>query len=197
LNIAYVGVRYAIGCHPNDLWKSYFTSSKYVAEFRLEHGEPDHIEVLETYLTPELALAAEADAIRDFELHKDPQFLNRNLCGQPEWTTELRELVGRKSREAADKKSPKVLLDGQHVSLRQIARDYGIRLSTLKRRFESGLPIEQLILPVGSEGKAYVYNGQLCSSNDLARIAGISPQGMRKRLSRMSFDDAMSIATRH
>ena len=37
-NIQYYGVRYAKGCHPDDLWKTYFTSSKYVKEFREKNG---------------------------------------------------------------------------------------------------------------------------------------------------------------
>ena len=41
----YYGVRYAKNCHPSDLFVTYFTSSKYVAEYIKEHGDPDIIEI--------------------------------------------------------------------------------------------------------------------------------------------------------
>lgn len=81
LNQAYLGVRFARGCDPSDLWKTYFTSSTYVAEFRKQNGEPDRIEVLETFLTAKEAIAAEKDIISIFELHRSPVFLNRNCAG--------------------------------------------------------------------------------------------------------------------
>jgi hypothetical protein len=39
----YYGVRFAKACHPNDLWTSYFTSSKRVRQYVQEHGNPDII----------------------------------------------------------------------------------------------------------------------------------------------------------
>jgi len=44
-----IGVRYARGCHPDDLWTKYFTSSKHVRKFREENGEPDVIEIRQTF----------------------------------------------------------------------------------------------------------------------------------------------------
>jgi hypothetical protein len=41
----YYGVRYGKGCHPSDLFVTYFTSSDYVAVYIKEHGMPDIIEV--------------------------------------------------------------------------------------------------------------------------------------------------------
>jgi hypothetical protein len=40
----YVGSRYARNCSPDDLWKSYFTSSKMVTAVRYLYGEPDMIQ---------------------------------------------------------------------------------------------------------------------------------------------------------
>lgn len=45
LNKFYYGVRYARNCNPSDLWKSYFTSSRFVKELRINYGEPDVIEI--------------------------------------------------------------------------------------------------------------------------------------------------------
>lgn len=48
-NKCYYGKRTAKNCHPTDIWKSYFTSSVYVAEFVKEHGDPDVIEIRKTF----------------------------------------------------------------------------------------------------------------------------------------------------
>lgn len=45
----YYGRRTSKGCHPNDLWVKYFTSSKYVKEFRITHGEPDIVEIRKVF----------------------------------------------------------------------------------------------------------------------------------------------------
>jgi hypothetical protein len=41
----YYGVRYAKNCYPNDLWVSYFTSSRYVTEYVKKFGNPNVIEI--------------------------------------------------------------------------------------------------------------------------------------------------------
>lgn len=41
LGIYYYGRQTRQDCHPDQFWKSYFTSSDYVEEFRQLHGEPD------------------------------------------------------------------------------------------------------------------------------------------------------------
>ena len=54
----YIGVRYAEGCHPNEFWKTYFTSSNYIIACRDLNGEPDHIETF-TFATANEAVAKE------------------------------------------------------------------------------------------------------------------------------------------
>src|SRR5574343_1948048 len=49
LNKWYYGVRYAKGCHPSDLFVSYFTSSKHVKKFIEINGNPDVIQVRKTF----------------------------------------------------------------------------------------------------------------------------------------------------
>lgn len=46
----YVGARWAKNCHPSDLFVTYFTSSKYVMNYIKEHGLPDIVEVIETFV---------------------------------------------------------------------------------------------------------------------------------------------------
>ncbi len=61
----YIGVRYAEGCHPNEFWKTYFTSSNYVIACRDLNGEPNHIETF-TFATANEAIAKEKQLIREF-----------------------------------------------------------------------------------------------------------------------------------
>lgn len=72
----YYGVRFAKNCHPNDLWKTYFTSSKYVEAFRKEHGEPDVIEVRRTFESEKLARGWEHKVLRRMKVVNEDRFLN-------------------------------------------------------------------------------------------------------------------------
>lgn len=45
LNLWYYGKRTAKGCHPNDLFKTYFTSSNVVKKLRQSNGDPDVITI--------------------------------------------------------------------------------------------------------------------------------------------------------
>lgn len=76
LNKWYIGCRYAKGCHPGDLWVSYFTSSEVVREYRANYGEPDHKEIL---LIGDILMVyrSEQSIISDFKLTHDPEWLNQ------------------------------------------------------------------------------------------------------------------------
>jgi len=75
-NKFYYGVRYAKGCSPNDLWKTYFTSSKRVSNLRVELGEPDIVQIRKTFTTKEKARLWEYNIIRRFGMISDERFLN-------------------------------------------------------------------------------------------------------------------------
>lgn len=76
LNAWYVGVRFARGTTPLNLWTTYFTSSKVVAELRENYGEPDIVEVVATGSRTEV-IELEELMIRSNRLHFDPSWLNR------------------------------------------------------------------------------------------------------------------------
>lgn len=79
----YIGVRYRKNCcQPSDFWKTYFTSSKHVAKFRQEHGEPDHIEILKTFNNAKEARIYEEQKLKEFDVLKDPKWLNKNISGR-------------------------------------------------------------------------------------------------------------------
>ena len=76
----YYGVRYAKNCTPDDLWVTYFTSSKQVASTRIELGEPDIVEVRKTFRMPESAKFWEERVIRRMGAVKSSAWLNQ--CNQ-------------------------------------------------------------------------------------------------------------------
>jgi len=78
----YIGCRYAEKCHPGDLWKTYFTSSEYVFNFRKQHGEPDSFEILKEFKTPKDALAYEEEKQREYNVLNDERWLNKNIGGK-------------------------------------------------------------------------------------------------------------------
>lgn len=76
-NKFYYGVRFAGGCHPSDLFVSYFTSSRVVNQFIQDFGKPDIIEVRKTFLTASAARAWESKVLRRLQAHRHPLMLNQ------------------------------------------------------------------------------------------------------------------------
>lgn len=72
----YYGVRYQQGCHPSDLWQSYFTSSKHVKRFQNKHGDPDIIQIRKTFDCRNRALLWERNVLFRMNVKNDGRFLN-------------------------------------------------------------------------------------------------------------------------
>lgn len=77
----YIGARWASGCHPNDLWSTYFTSSKYVAEFVAQYGAPDIILIDKIFDTAQEAMAREQGLQKQFDIKNNDAFLNKAIAG--------------------------------------------------------------------------------------------------------------------
>ena len=81
-NVFYYGVRYSQqikGKTPEqDLWNDYFTSSKYVKEFREEHGEPDRIEIRKVFQNSNTARNWEHKVLRRLNTEKKEHWLNNH-----------------------------------------------------------------------------------------------------------------------
>ncbi len=99
LNKYYYGVRhsrkfkclYATGCHPDDLWITYFTSSATVEEYRKLYGEPDIIQIRKTFDTAEAAQRWESKVLRQMLTRQSKEkFLNGHYCGVIVFTEEVR-----------------------------------------------------------------------------------------------------------
>jgi ribosomal protein S24E len=75
----YYGVRHANKKPPeDDLWKEYFTSSKYVKDFRHQFGEPDVVKIDKTFDSKEDAVNYEFDFLKENRAHAEPKWLNQS-----------------------------------------------------------------------------------------------------------------------
>ena len=77
LNIWYYGVRYSKNCDPNDLWKTYFTSSKSVKKFTLENGNPDIIQIRKTFKDKNSAIIWESRVLTKLNVIHKEEWLNK------------------------------------------------------------------------------------------------------------------------
>lgn len=101
----YYGVRYSksskciydTGCHPDDLWVKYFTSSYYVQKMREQHGEPDIIQIRKTFISAKKAISWEERVIEKLNIVSDAKWLNRNRSGAIYWSDEMRNKYRGKS----------------------------------------------------------------------------------------------------
>jgi len=73
----YYGVRYAKNCNPSDLWVSYFTSSKQVANYRKQFGEPDIIEIRKTFTDIDTARLWEHKVLKRLKVIDSEKWLNQ------------------------------------------------------------------------------------------------------------------------
>jgi hypothetical protein len=78
LNKYYYGRRTAVNCDPSELWKSYFTSSVHVTEYRKLHGEPDIVQIRKIFGENFIRCEKwETRVLRKMNLSGDLRFLNR------------------------------------------------------------------------------------------------------------------------
>jgi len=76
-NKYYYGVRYKKGCHPNDLWTKYFTSSKKVKGLIKRYGKKSFIfEIRKTFKTTKQARMWEHKVLRRLKVIHRNDFLN-------------------------------------------------------------------------------------------------------------------------
>lgn len=75
----YYGVQTRKGCHPDNLWKKYFTSSKIVKIFRKIYGEPDIIQIRKTFSDKESALLWEIKVLQKLGVVNNHRYLNQRV----------------------------------------------------------------------------------------------------------------------
>lgn len=180
-NIGYVGVRYAKGCHPDEFWKRYFTSSSYVKAFRAANGEPDSIQIIETFLTKEQAIATEFDIIKTFDLHNDPKFLNKNCGGaiilgdeskaklakaraRPEYIETMRQrMVG---RVVSDETCQKISRMRRDPEIQKKTRATRLKNAAKRGGFFSTEALENMKVGNRKRSRRYDYNGESLTARE-------------------------------
>ena len=94
----YYGRRTAKNCHPTELWKSYFTSSRYVKKFRKINGEPDIIQIRKTFFNKKDCSKWESKVLFRLDVQHNEKWLNEKN-GDENW-----DFTGRKLNEEHLKK---------------------------------------------------------------------------------------------
>ncbi len=97
INKYYYGVRYAKGCSPEDLWTSYFTSSKLVEDMRQLYGEPDVVRVRRVFDCREKAVLWEAKVLSRMRVLKESKWLNQNVQGMVVIETQSKEHIRKRT----------------------------------------------------------------------------------------------------
>lgn len=82
-HIYYYGCRYSKSSTPDDLWVSYFTSSKAVKQMRVLIGEPDIIQIRRVFNTKEAAILWESGVLRRIKATHRSDFLNKHDTPAP------------------------------------------------------------------------------------------------------------------
>lgn len=78
----YYGVRWAKKCSPKDLWTTYYTSSKYVNQCRLDFGEPDIIQIRKTFNSTLQARTWESTVLRRLNAINSDKWINKGNAGE-------------------------------------------------------------------------------------------------------------------
>ena len=77
----YYGARWSKNCSPEDLWKTYFTSSKHVKNFRKLYGEPDLVQVRKIFSSVEECKMYERKILIKLNVLNNNKWLNKNING--------------------------------------------------------------------------------------------------------------------
>lgn len=81
-NKYYYGARWAKGCSPDDLWTTYFTSSKHVKAFRKQYGEPDVVQVRKVFDDVDKCRTHEYKVLERLNVINEDKWLNKNVNGR-------------------------------------------------------------------------------------------------------------------
>jgi hypothetical protein len=73
----YYGSQYGKKANPSNLWKTYFTSSKHVKNFREKYGDPDIIQIRKIFEASEQCREWEYKVLRRLKAKQKEKFLNK------------------------------------------------------------------------------------------------------------------------
>jgi hypothetical protein len=96
----YYGVRYAKDCHPDQLWTTYFTSSKIISDLIKEYGKDAFtFEVRKTFITAEEACYSETKFLTRIDAAKSPNWLNGHNGSGTVIGSKESNIIGKKTKQ--------------------------------------------------------------------------------------------------
>jgi hypothetical protein len=103
--VKYYGVRYANNCSPNDLWKTYFSSSKKVRFLIEEYGiESFDYQIRKVFDSKEAAISWEQRVLRRLKVLNKTEWLNANIAGAIRYAVHPKGMSGKKHSEETKRK---------------------------------------------------------------------------------------------
>lgn len=127
--LKYYGAQWGKNSHPDNLWKTYFTSSKKVLELIADYGEDSFIfEIRKEFELQESAMMWEQSVIQKMNLHKRDDWLNQatvinNHVALPQ-STEIRQKI---SKTLLGRKRSKESIEKSRIALTGKSRSHKIR----------------------------------------------------------------------
>jgi len=111
-DVFYYGVRYKAGCDPNDLFVTYFTSSKLVHACIMKFGMPSIKSIRRTFKTPKQAMIWEQKVLRRVKVLYSKRWLNQNISGAIEFNIDVRRAMSdaKKNKIWVNKHGKKTLI---------------------------------------------------------------------------------------
>lgn len=136
----YYGVRHGRGCHPDELWKTYFSSSKPIKDLIESYGpESFRVSVRKTFSCAEDALCWEHTVLRRLDAAGREDWANRHnggtkFCGPVTHSEKTRKILSRKLRGRTLSKEHREKISEASLKDRQVRRDSGWRMSEESRK---------------------------------------------------------------
>lgn len=182
----YYGCRFSKKCHPDDLWNGYYTSSRYVQEFRKMHGEPDIIQIRKISDCIDIIRKWETKVLKRMKVIHSDKWLNRT----DNISISLSSSVYKHTEEIKNNKS-KARFGKKHSD----ETKEKIRKGNFGRKNEYAIGVKRPDLSLNMKGsnnpnaKETFYNGKIYSTmNEMSEKLGISLYKTRKLLKENSFE---------
>tara|TARA_B100000508_G_C11450112_1_gene273534 strand:+ start:117 stop:881 length:765 start_codon:yes stop_codon:yes gene_type:complete len=96
----YYGCQYGKNANPKNLWKTYFTSSNTVKEFRKKFGEPDIVQIRKTFSSSLSTTLWEHKVLRRLQAPHNPKWINKTDNKAIVNDDESRKLIAKKISES-------------------------------------------------------------------------------------------------
>ena len=181
----YYGLRYAKNCNPEDLWKTYFTSSKDIKKLIDSDGKNAFVtEIRQIFEQATSAIEWEKRVLRRMNVTKRDDFINRNVPGSSmfshseETKAKMRKpkpadfkntLMGNK-RATVNKGIKKPEGFGKKISEKKTGKNYG-RVGTNAPRYGQKKSQQELDkMSASMKSKKWMNNGANCVFVDADKI---------------------------